>query len=101
MYLNNNHSWYNSGMTLSLAPDNKSSWGGSAGDPSTSGYIHVAFSEGQAKWFTLGSGFYATLRDPAHNSLVAWAGSTSLAYYGFFAGAGQSGRPQLQINYTK
>jgi hypothetical protein len=101
MYLNNNHSWYSGGMTLSLGTDNKSSWGGTASDPSGSNYIHVAFSEGQAKWFTLPSSHYATLRDPVHNSLVAWAGTTSLTYYGYFAGPSQSGRPQLQINYTK
>ena len=101
MYLNNNHSWYNSGMTLSLGHDNKTSWGSTASDPSASDYIHVGFSEGQAKWFTLPSTFYTSLRNPGSNSLVAWAGTTSLSYYGYFAGAAQSGRPQLQINYTK
>jgi hypothetical protein len=101
MYLNNNHSWYHSGMTLSLGTDNKSTWGGTASDPSGSNYIHVGFSEGQAKWFTLPSSHYATLRDPVHNSLVAWAGTNDLTYYGYFAGPSQSGRPQLQINYTK
>jgi hypothetical protein len=104
MYLNNNHSWYNSGMTLSLGSDNKTSWGSTASDPSaTSGYMHVSFTEGQAKWFTLpnSNGFWTALRNPGSNSLVMWWGDNNLTGYGYFAGAGQSGRPQLQVNYTK
>jgi hypothetical protein len=30
-----------------------------------------------------------------------WWGDNSLTGYGYFAGASQSGRPQIQINYTK
>jgi hypothetical protein len=101
MYLNNNHSWYHSGMTLSLGHDNKTSWGSSESNPSASDYFHVGFSEGQAKWFTLPSTFYTSLRNPGSNSFVAWAGTTDLSYYGYFAGPSQGGRPQIQINYTK
>ncbi|HYK70419.1 MAG TPA: hypothetical protein VEV45_20915 [Streptosporangiaceae bacterium] len=101
MYLNNNHTWYNSGMTLSMGNDSRTSFGSTAGDPGgATGYFHVAFSEGQAKWFTLPSSMYSALTSSSRN-LVIWAGTNSLSYYGYFAGAGQSGRPQIQINYTK
>lgn len=102
LYLNNNHTWYSGGMTLSLGVDTKSSWGSTAGDPSgATGYTHFNYSEGQAKWITLPGALYGAVTDPTHKALVMWANSNSLTWYGFFAGAGQSGRPQIQVNYTK
>jgi hypothetical protein len=101
LYLNNNHTWYNSGMTLSLGSVSKSTFGSTASDPSSPNWTHFTFSEGQAKWITLPSSFYNAVSDPVHWCLGMYAGSNSLSYYGYFAGAAQSGRPQIQVNYTK
>ena len=100
VYLNNNHTWYNSGMTAAIGWDSKSSFGSTAADPAGSGIdlSDIHFNEGQAKWVTVDNAIASNFRSGAANCLVLWRNSNSLTYYGYFAG---SGSPQLRITYSK
>jgi hypothetical protein len=102
MYLNNNHTWYGSGMTARMGIDSRNTWPSTAGDPSGAvGYFTTSFSQGQAKWVNLPSSWFSRLAAPGTYAPVIWANTSNLSYYGYFAGAGQSGPPQIQVNYTK
>jgi hypothetical protein len=95
----NLHSWYNSGMTVSLRYGNA----GSPGSPSnisaelTSWHIN----EGQKLTHTIGSADWAAWKT-AGRWTVLKAGSTSLDRYGYFYGGGGStdSMPQLIVKYS-
>jgi hypothetical protein len=100
VYLNNNHTWYGSGMTAAIGWDNKSSFGSTAGDPSGSGIdaAEVNFNEGQAKWVTVPNSFGTNFGNGNAGNIVLWKNSNNLQYYGFFAGGGSC---QVKVSYTK
>jgi hypothetical protein len=101
IYLNNNHTWYGSGMTAPVGYDSKSSFGSTANDPSGSGIdaYETHFNEGQSKWMTVPNAFATNFQSGAANTIVLWRNSNNLIYYGYFSGG--SGGCQMQINYTK
>jgi hypothetical protein len=100
IFLNNNHTWYGSGMTCPVGYDSKSSFGGSAGDPSGSGIdaAETHFNQGQSKWFTVPNAFATNFASGAANTIVLWRNTNNLNYYGYFAGNNSC---QMQVNYTK
>lgn len=100
--LNNNHSWFFSGMTVSVGWDTKSSFGSTAGDPS--GHTSLKeyhINDGATLTQDIGTQFGVAFRDSGATTIVLFKNSNNLNYYGYFAGAGESGPPQLIINYTK
>lgn len=101
IYLNNNHTWYNSGMTASIGYDNiTGGFGGSRGDPSGVGISanEPHYNEGQAKWVTVSNAFGTAFKNGTALQVVVFKNSNSLTYYGFFQG---NNGCQMQINYTK
>ena len=102
--LNNNHSWYGSGMTVALGWDAKTSFGSTAGNPSGAGIdvyeYHIDKGQTLTKDVT-GQGFGNAFQSGAALNLVLFRNTNNLQYYGFFAGSNQSGPAQLIINYTK
>src|SRR5215831_7429573 len=100
IYLNNNHTWYGSGMTCPVGYDSKSSFGSTAGDPSGGGIdaAETHFNQGQAKWFSVPNAFASNFASGAANTIVLWRNTNSLSYYGYFAGNNSC---QMQVNYTK
>jgi hypothetical protein len=93
--LNNNHSWYNSGMTVSIGWDTKTSFGATESDPS-SGSTDVHFDEGEQKFVTVG-GLGTAFKNGTAKSITLFKNSSSLTYYGYFAGKNQSGPPQVRF----
>jgi hypothetical protein len=56
-----------------------------------------------AKWCALSAGVRGTLADwqagGTKKGIALWANSNATEYYGYFAGNGESGEPQLRITY--
>ncbi|MHB1954992.1 MAG: hypothetical protein ACYCOU_14745, partial [Sulfobacillus sp.] len=102
--LHNQHSWYNSGMTVAVGWDTKSSFGSTAADPTPSNIVSYHINEGSTLTYEIdstGASFGAAFQNNAAN-LVLWAAlSTGLAYYGYFDGPNGGTPPELIINYTK
>lgn len=103
VYLNNNHSYFNGGMTAVVGTHDKDNIGG---DQSYSNVnpdrTRESFSKGQAKWFDVPNSIGEDFRDgQANGLLLGKAPSGSNEYYGYFAGYNQSGPPKIQITYTK
>lgn len=103
LYLNNNHFYSNSGGTAIIGTHNQTSVSG--GHPSSQVNDNLdteTFSYGQAKWFTvtntIGNAFKS---NTAKGIALGPAPSNSQNYYGYFAGNGESGEPQLRITYQK
>jgi hypothetical protein len=96
--LNNNHTWYNSGMTVAIGWDTATSFGSSRGDPSGSNIdkVRVHYDEGESKFVTV-SGLGSALKDGSALNVVLFHDSNSLTYYGYFAGKNQSSPPQVRI----
>jgi hypothetical protein len=103
IYLNNNHWYQNSGGTAVIGTHTY------ATEPATASLANVSenldtesFTYGQAKWFTVTNTIGTKLRDNTAKGIALGPGnSTSTTYYGYFAGNGQSGDPQIRITYTK
>lgn len=101
IFLNNNHSWYNSGMTASIGYDNiTGGFGSTRGDPSGGGISanEPHFNEGQSKWVTVSNAFGTNFKNGTALQVVVFKASNSLTYYGYFQG---NNGCQMQINYTK
>jgi hypothetical protein len=101
IYLNNNHSWFNSGMNAAIGYDSQSTYGSSKGDPSGAGIdvIEPHFNEGQAKWVdATGQGFGTAFQTGAANTIVLFKNNNNLQFYGFFQG---NNGCQIKISYTK
>ena len=102
LYLNNNHTWYDSGGFAAIGWDTKTSFGSTASDPSGSNIDqhNVFFSEGQSQWVSVG-GLGLAFQSGSAKNVVLYRGTNNLQDYAIFAGAGQSGAPRLRISYTK
>jgi hypothetical protein len=103
LYLNNNHWYNNSGGTAVIGTHNLTTFGSSVTYPSSTDNItQASFTYGQAKWVTIANSIGNALRDNTAKGILLGKGpSTSHTYYGYFAGNGQSGEPQLRITYKK
>lgn len=103
IYLNNNHFYSNSGGTGYVGTHTYSS------APSTASLSNVterisstSFTYGQAKWFTVSNTIGNNLKTNAAKGIAIGPGpSNSQSYYGYFAGDGESGEPQIRITYQK
>lgn len=109
VYLNNNHFYNNDGGTTIIGTHNQTGVGGdhSYGEVNANLSRH-SWSKGQAKWVTVPSSIGNAFRDNTAKGLALGKGQTSGGslsnsneYYGYFAGATQSGPPKLRITYTK
>lgn len=103
IFLNNNHTWFNSGMSAAIGYDTKPSFGATAVDPSGPGIdaFEPHFNEGQSRWVdATGLGFGTSFQNFA-TQIVLWKNSNNLQYYGYFAGRNQNGPCQIRISYTK
>lgn len=102
--LNNNHSWFFSGLTVALGWDTKSSFGATASNPAGAGIDAVEYSMNDGQTLTkdvTGNGIGTAFQSGGATSLVLYKSGAGRQYYGYFAGSGQSGPPQLIISYTK
>ena len=101
--LNNNHSWYNSGMNYNVGVTTASVTGQTSRPNITSPNLTQPFTaEGATKQWNIGAAspsFAAAL--VAGNAFVLYNPSSSRNSYGYCAGAGQSGPPKITIGYTK
>jgi hypothetical protein len=101
--LTNQHSWYNSGATVSWHSAN-----GYAPNQGLNGVTselqNWSIAEGATLWTTLGSGAWAPFKAGGVTYAVLHPpnGSQSLNYYSYYAGpnAAESQKPQLWVNYT-
>jgi len=96
--LNNNHTWYNSGMTAAIGWDTATSFGSSRSDPSGSNIdkTRVHYDEGESKFVSV-SGLGTAFKNGTAFNVVLFHDSNSLTYYGYFAGKNQSSPPQVKI----
>jgi hypothetical protein len=101
--LNNNHSWFNSGITYNLGWTTAAATGQSSRPAISNPNVTQPFSaEGATKQFNIGAAspaFAAAL--VAGNPFVLFNPSSSRNSYGYAAGAGQSGPPKITVGYTK
>jgi hypothetical protein len=104
IYLKNLHWYQNDGGTVYIGTHNQTTL---SGNHSSSQILNdrissSGFSVGQGKWFTVSNTIGTNLRDnTAKGIAIGQAPSNSQSYYGYFAGNGQSGEPQIRITYTK
>jgi hypothetical protein len=103
VYLNNNHTWFNSGMTAAIGYDTKTGFGASEGDPAGAGIdaVEAHFNEGQAKWVDLSGAGFGTSFQTVRTQIVLYKNSNNLQFYGYFAGRNQNNPCQIKISYTK
>lgn len=104
LYLNALH-WGDSGGGTAVIGTISTS-GVPASNPSTADYnrTQVAWSSKTgAKWCVLTNAIGNDFKSGAAKSILIGPGpsTSTLAYYGYFAGNGQTGEPQLRITYTK
>ncbi len=108
VYLNNNHWYNNSGGTAVIGYHNSATTPASFTYPSSTDNItQSSFTYGQAKWVTVDDSIGTAFKNGTAKGILLGKGqtaggtlSTSKTYYGYFAGNGQSGEPQLRITYT-
>lgn len=103
LYLNNNHFYSNSGGNAVIGTHNQTTLSGSHSSSQINDNLQQThFDLGQAKWITIPNSIGTALRDNTAKGIALGPGpTTSQSYYGYFAGNGQSGEPQLRITYTK
>jgi hypothetical protein len=101
--LNNNHSWFNSGITYNIGVTTAAATGQPSRPAISSPNLTQPFSaEGATKQWNIGAAspaFAAAL--VAGNPFVLFNPSSSRNSYGYAAGAGQSGPPKITVGYTK
>lgn len=103
LYLNNNHFYSNSGGTAIIGTHNQTSVSGNHSSSQVNDNLDTeAFTLGQAKWFTVTNTIGNAFKSGTAKGIALGPGpSNSQSYYGYFAGNGQSGEPQLRITYQK
>ena len=103
LYLNNNHFYSNSGGNAVIGTHNQTTLSGTHSSSQINDNLQQThFDLGQAKWITIPNSIGTALRDNTAKGIALGPGpTTSQSYYGYFAGNGQSGEPQLRITYTK
>ena len=100
--LNNNHAWFDSGMTVHIGKTTAGVGGTSRPSYTDADLVSGSVSKGATKTFSLNS-----QRTAFGNALVAgdafvlYDASPTRNSYGIFAGAGQGGPPKLTVKYTK
>lgn len=99
--MTNQHSWYDSGVSLQLGMTSDTSFGSSY-NPNAGhclldcGEFH--FNEGQTVNMNIGVWFANELKSGTYKNLIMGNGNTSLSYYGYWTGGTN---PVLTITYTK
>lgn len=103
LYLNNNHFYSNSGGTAIIGTHNQSSVSGNHSSSQVNDNLDTeSFTYGQAKWFTVTNSIGNAFKNNTAKGIALGPGPTSSqSYYGYFAGATESGKPQLRITYQK
>jgi hypothetical protein len=103
LFLTNKHFYSNSGGEAIIGTHNQSPISGNHPSSQINDNLSSpSFALGQAKWVTLPNSIGNALRDNTAKGIALGPGpSTNIVYYGYFAGNGQSGEPQLRITYTK
>ncbi|UYL87524.1 hypothetical protein SEA_RICKROSS_35 [Streptomyces phage RickRoss] len=103
LYLNNNHFYSNSGGNAVIGTHNQTTLSGTHSSSQINDNLQQThFDLGQAKWITIPNSIGNALRDNTAKGIALGPGpTTSQSYYGYFAGNGESGEPQLRITYTK
>lgn len=110
LYLNNLHWYNNSGGTAVVGTHNQTSVSGNHAYSQVTDNINQfsGWAVGQAKWVTLNNSIGNAFKNNTAKGIALGKGqtsggtlSTSHTYYGYFAGNGQTGEPQLRITYTK
>ena len=100
--LANQHTWYNSGGTLQVGTDTRTSFPSTTPQPSSLTHqVNQHFNEGQTLTFVVdsdGSTWGADFQSGGATTTLMAANTTDLLYYMYFTGATN---PQLIINYTK
>jgi hypothetical protein len=100
--LNNNHTWYNSGMNYNLGVTTATPGGGTRPAITSPNLTQPFTAEGATKTWNIGAAspaFAAALA--AGNAFVLYNPTSSRNSYGYCAGAGQSGPPKITVSYTK
>jgi hypothetical protein len=101
--LNNNHSWFNSGMSYNLGVTTAAVTGQPSRPAISSPNITQPFTaEGATKQFNIGAAdpaFAAAL--VAGRAFVLFNPTSTRNSYGYCAGAGQGGPPKIVVGYTK
>lgn len=103
VFLNNLHWYYNSGGTIVAGMHTYGTVTGAADYTNVTPDINEhTFAYGQSGWMTLDNAIGNALKNNTAKGIALGKGpSTSKIYYGYFAGFGQSGAPQVAITYTK
>jgi hypothetical protein len=97
--LNNNHTWYSSGMTVALGWSADVTFGSSKGDPGINYDLEEWHqNSGATLTKTISTSIFGTaFQSGGATSLVLFVDSNNLGYYGYFAGGTA---PYITINYT-
>ncbi len=100
--LKNDHSWYNSGMTVSLGWDTGSHSGSTNTDPTLHNSLkEYGIGEGATTTQDIGTQFGTAFQSGGATCLKLFKNSNSLTYYGYFDGPSQSTPPVMTIYYSK
>lgn len=100
--LKNDHSWYNSGMTVSLGWDTGSHSGSTNTDPTNHNSLkEYSIGEGATTTQDIGTQFGTAFQSGGATCLKLFKNSNDLHYYGYFDGPAQGTPPVLTIYYSK
>jgi hypothetical protein len=100
--LNNNHSWFDSGIVWSLGFTTATPGGGSRPAITNPSIASLNSAEGATHTYeisNISSAFGTALKNG--NPFVLYHAGSSRTYYGYAAGAGQGGPPTIKVAYTK
>jgi hypothetical protein len=104
LYLDNLFWYYNSGGTAIVGYSSITNISGNVSYSSVTPNVNSfsGWAVGASKWVTLSNTVGNAFKSGSAKSIALGQGpSTSQTYYGYFAGYGQSGAPQLRITYQK
>lgn len=104
LFLTNIHWYFSSGGTAIVGYSSQAPQSGSGtyGDVTSDVNSFASWPLGAAQWVTLNNSIGNAFKSGAALSIALGQGpDTTQTYYGYFAGFGDSGAPQLRITYTK
>lgn len=103
VFLTNSHFFANSGGSAIIGTHNQTTASGNhVVSQITDDITRASYAYGQAKWVTVSNTIGTALKANTAKGIALGPGpSTSNVYYGHFAGATQTGKPQLRITYSK
>lgn len=100
--LNNNHSWFDSGLSVAIGKHAGSAGGGTRPTYTDPNLVEGSCAEGAQKTYSLNAQLSAfTNALQAGDPLVLYHAGSSRNYYGYFGGAGQVNPPFITVKYTK